>query len=114
MWPEVWPWLESAVAYGQGDEDVNDVAVAIYNARYELWHEPGKFAAVSELAHHPRQNVATILYAGGDLDAFREHFDEAKELARKRGASALRIWGRAGWEKVFGMKRIGIILQVPL
>jgi hypothetical protein len=113
-WPKVNRWIESAVRYGQGDEDACDICIAIYNGIYQLWHEPDKFAAVVQIVEHPRQTVATILYCGGELDSLLTMYAEAKHYARANGIDAIRVWGRQGWEKVLGMKRIGVILQEQL
>lgn len=110
VWPRVLPWIDSAVKYGQGDEDAVDIGVAIYNGRYDLWlHE--KFAAVVQVVKYPKQTVATILYAGGELDALKWMYVEAKNYARENGIDVIRVWGREGWQKALGMKRVGVILQ---
>ena len=111
IWPQVYRWIEKAVEHGQGDEDALDIAVAIYNGRYDLWLEDGKFAAVVQVVKHPKQTVATILYCGGELDSLLTMYSQAKEYARANKIDAIRVWGRQGWEKVLGMRRIGVILQ---
>jgi|HubBroStandDraft_2_1064218.scaffolds.fasta_scaffold336405_2 hypothetical protein len=116
--PQVWPqcvlWLHEAVKVNQGDENLMDVAIGIDEGRYELWFEKDKFAAVVQIQEFPRQRVACILYAGGLLPAFREAYDEVKRIAKARGMNVLRVWGREGWERALGMKRIGVVLQEQL
>lgn len=113
LWPKVYRWIERALEHGQGDEDALDVAVAIFNGRYDLWLDE-KFAAVVQVVKYPKQTVATILYCGGELDSLLTMYSEAKEYARANKIDAIRVWGRPGWEKVLGMKRIGLILQEQL
>jgi hypothetical protein len=110
VWPRVFPWIDSAIKYGQGDEDAVDVGVAIYNGRYDLWlHE--KFAAVVQVVKHPKQTVATVLYCGGELEALQWMYVEAKNYARENGINVIRVWGREGWKKALGMRQVGVILQ---
>lgn len=111
IWPQVYRWIEKAVEHGQGDEDALDIALALHNGVYELWHEPNKFAAVVQIVKHPKQTVATILYCGGELDSLLTMYAEAKHYAKANHINAIRVWGRQGWERVLGMKRIGVILQ---
>lgn len=67
-----------------------------------------------QIVEHPKQLVATILYVGGELDSLLTMYAEAKHYAKSVGIDAIRVWGRPGWEKVLGMKRIGLILQESL
>ena len=113
VWPEVAPWLERAIQHGQGDENVFDVFVALARGSYVLWHSPGRFAAVVQIVRYPRQTVATVIYCGGSgLSEIEAAFDFGRKWGRENGVDAIRIWGREGWERLFGMKRIGVILQV--
>jgi|HubBroStandDraft_5_1064220.scaffolds.fasta_scaffold47560_2 hypothetical protein len=114
VWPKVVKWLEEAIKINQGDENLFDVGMAINSGIYELWWEDGKFAAVVQIQDFPRQRVATILYAGGALEAFKEMYLVAKKIAKDRGIDVMRVWGRAGWERSLGLKRIGVILQETL
>lgn len=114
IWEQIYRWVERAIEHGQGDEDALDVAVAIYNGRYDLWLQDEKFCAVVQVVKHPKQTVATIIYAGGEIDSLLTMYSEAKHYARANNIDAIRVWGRQGWEKVLGMKRIGVILQESL
>jgi hypothetical protein len=114
VWPKVAHWLEAAVKVNQGDENLLDVGMGLERETYELWVEPDRFAAVVQISDFPRQRVCTILYAGGMLEAFKEMYEETKRIAKERGIDVIRVWGRAGWEKALGMKRVGVILQERL
>jgi hypothetical protein len=114
VWPKVVGWLADAIKHNQGDEGLLDVACAIDQGIYELWVEEGKFAAVVQIQDFPRQRVAIILYGGGVLDSFLEMYGEAKRIAKERGIQVIRVWGRAGWERALGLKRVGVILQEVL
>jgi hypothetical protein len=112
-WPAVAPWIAEAInrREGGGDENLIDVLLAIARGHYALWWEPGKFAAVAQIVNHPRQRVATILYCGGELESLLQMYESARRWCRQNGIDVIRIWGRAGWERALGMKRIGVILQ---
>ena len=116
VWPEVRQWIADAIEYGQGDENELDVFMALAQGRYVLFHEPGKFASVVQITQYPRQQVATILYAGGpgSLQAMKQAIEDCKPWCRANNIKALRVWGRKGWEKVLQMKRKGVILQIEL
>jgi hypothetical protein len=110
VWPEVSPWIERAVEYGQGDEDAIDIAIAIHNGFYDLWVH-SEFAAVVQIVRHPKQAVLTILYIGGNLGAILPLFGFAKRWCKDNGIDVLRTYGRPGWERVTGLKKVGVILQ---
>lgn len=113
MWPSVESLLGQAVARNQGDESLLDVFIALAQGKYSLWIEPGVFAAVAQIVEHPRQKVATILYLGGsNMDAIKAGFEAFRVICRKGGIDVVRIWGRQGWERALGIKRVGVILQV--
>lgn len=115
VWPEVHPWIERAISRGQGDENVWDVFVALARGTYVLWHAPTRFAAVVQTVRQPRQSVATILYCGGTgLSEIEEAFAFGKLWARENGIDVMRVWGREGWERLLGMERVGVILQVKV
>jgi hypothetical protein len=116
VWPGVSGWIAEAINRPEnvGDENLLDVLIAIARGHYALWVEPQKFAAVVQVTQFPRQKVATILYAGGQLDSFIEGYQEAKKLARQYGIQVLRTHGRAGWERALSLKRVGVILQETL
>jgi hypothetical protein len=115
-WPPVSGWIAEAINRREnlGDENLLDVLIAIARGRYDLWVEQGKGAVVVQVTQFPRQKVATILYAGGELNSIVEMYQEAKKLARQYGIQVLRTYGRMGWEKALDLKRVSVILQETL
>jgi hypothetical protein len=112
VWPQVSGWIESALEYGQGDENLTDVLVSIAVGRYVLFHEPNKFAIVAQIQHMPRQKIITVLYCGGgDLEAIKQGIEEAKPWCKAQGIAAFRVWGRKGWKRILQMTERGYILQ---
>ena len=115
VWPQVHGWIESAIEYAQGDENALDVLIAIARGQYLLFHEPGKFALVGQVQSFPRQKVGVVLYCGGgDLLAIKEAFEQMKPWCKGNGISAIRVWGRKGWERALGLARKGVILQMSV
>lgn len=113
-WPRVERWIADAVAYNAGDEGVLDVLIALARGVYTLW-VADDCAAVTQLQRHPKQVVWQICYAGGqNLDATRKAFDFARLHAKTHGIDIIRVQGRAGWEKVMGMEKVGVILQMAV
>jgi hypothetical protein len=112
VWPKVHAWIQSALEYGQGDENATDVLISIAVGRYLLFHEPDKFAIVAQVQSFPRQKVITVLYlGGGDMDAIKQGIEEAKPWCKAQGITAFRVWGRKGWKRVLEMTEKGYILQ---
>lgn len=115
VWAEVAPWIAQAVEVNQGDENLTDVLIALARGQYALWHEPKTFAAVSRIERWPRQTVGTIVYLGGkDLPAIERAFEEAKMFAKANKIDVIRVFGRPGWERLLGLERKGVILQVAV
>lgn len=115
VWPHVRHWIERALEYGPGDENLSDVFLGLARGQYAMWHSPGKWAAVYQAFRYPRQTVVTILYAGGDdLDAMKFSWEHAHMECIRRGIEVLRMWGRPGWEKALGVKRVGVIMQTKV
>lgn len=116
VWPKCRHWIERALEYGPGDEQLSDVFLGIARGMYGLWTDPvKKWAAVYQILCYPRQTVCTVIYCGGDdLYSVKEVWEVAKEECRRRGVHALRMWGREGWERALDVRRIGVILQHDL
>lgn len=112
-WEQAGPWIESALPYAQGDENLRDILIGCASGRYSLWWEPDRLAVVLLLQKAPRQTVLTLCYAGGvDLKSMRDGFEHIRVWARSHGVDVLRICGRKGWERQLSLRRVGVILQV--
>ena len=110
-WPACAPWLAKALEHGQGDENLTDILIALARGTYGLWMA-SDHCTVVQVMKYPRQSVLTILYVGGSLDAIARSFKFAQEYCKANGIEVIRVWGRAGWERVLGLERIGVISQV--
>lgn len=112
VWPTVAKWIDDAILYGQGDENLLDVFVALARGVYVLWYDPGKYAVVAQVQAHPRQKVGVILYCGGsDIAEIQRGFKEGKHHCAQHGIDVIRTYGRSGWAKVLNLKQVGVILQ---
>lgn len=110
-WPRVEAWIAQAVELNQGDENLLDVLIALARGHYTLW-VADSFAGVTQTIRYPQQSVMTILYLGGsDLQAIEKAYQFAKQHCQTVGIDVLRVWGRPGWERLLGMKRIAVVLQ---
>lgn len=115
VWPKCEGWISEAVKVNQGDENLLDVLIALARGHYLLWFEPNRFAAVVQVISHPRQKVATVLYLGGSgLEQMPQLFEEGKLWCRANGISVIRTFGREGWQRAIGLKRVGVILQTEV
>lgn len=115
-WPQVEWWIKRAISYGQGDENALDVLIKLARGHYFLWHEPGRFACVVEVQHHPRQRVCAVIYLGGsDLGRIKSAIHgQLFPWAKACGCLKVRCCGRRGWHRLFAMKHIGTSLQLEL
>jgi hypothetical protein len=117
-WGKVRRWIEEAIEYGQGDEDADDVLIGLARGIYCLWYEPDEFAGVVQVFRHPRQTVATVLYAGGESNVLVKMkaaiLKDGIEWCRSNGIGCIRVYGREGWERVLGIPRKGIVMQLDL
>lgn len=112
-WPKVEAWISEAIDQNQGDENLLDVLIALARGQYSLWADQN-FACVTQLVNYPQQRVLTLLYIGGELDSILTMFDTAKEWCRVNKVDVLRTYGRPGWERVTGLSKVGVILQVDI
>lgn len=115
-WSEVEGWVKDALAYGPGDESATDVLIRLARGEYACFHEPGRFAWVLQIQQQPRQKVCAVLYLGGkDLEAIMKAVHEhGIPWAQSQGCTSIRVWGRDGWQRALGMKRVGAILQLDI
>jgi len=110
-WGRVEGWIESALEFGQGDENLRDLCIAVARGQYALFTTENA-AAVVQLQRYPRQSVLVVLYSGGkSLIDMQVAFQAMRQFCRANKIDAIRIHGRKGWERILGMRRAGVILQ---
>ena len=111
-WARVHTWIGEAIEHGTGDENETDVLIALARGIYSLWTTE-HVAAVMQVIRYPRQTVWLVVYAGGSagLSAFKDAWDFATVHAKANGIDAVRCYGRPGWQKLLGLKQVGVVLQ---
>lgn len=110
-WERVAPWIESALPFAGGDENLLDILVSLARGQYSLFTNENA-AAVVQLLRKPRQLVLVVLYLGGaSLEACRAAHEFAKVWCKANKVDVLRVYGRAGWERAMGLDRFGVISQ---
>lgn len=90
-----------------------DILDALENDTMQLWAS-GESFVVTQVGGYPTLKVLTVLFAGGDLGAIRRHMGDLEAWARDRNCNRIRVHGRPGWERVFHMERIGVVLEKEL
>jgi hypothetical protein len=119
---EVWPYARQFIAAAiQRTElsSVNDIEQAILNGK-QLWLAwNGKVieaAAATELAKVGAKLICTLTACGGNHRERWVHlFKKIEQYAKDEGASAMRIYGRRGWERVLDGYRVEhVILEKRL
>lgn len=109
-WETVYPFIEDALAFGQGDYTAEQMQVHVADGRWQLFvavDETNKIhgAAVVNFFNRPTQRVAFILAIGGRLISSQDTFAQLKALCASFGAthiegaareSVARLWTRYG------------------
>lgn len=107
-WPLCEPLIEKALTRTQAIDDFlpSDLLKAVQTRDMQLWvvHDGGSVlcAAMTEVLVFPRRKVLGLPFLGAKPGSFRHwlfYFDTIKAFAREQGCTAVRGWGRKGWEK---------------
>lgn len=99
-------WIKSALEYGGGTHDIEDVFRAILESRMQLWPAENG-CLVTEILVYPRKKVLHIFLAGGEMGQITDMHHDVIEWAKAQGCTALTLSGRKGWIKAlakFGWK----------
>lgn len=97
------PWLEAAIAYGDGCHDFDSVAAGVLTGRFRLWVRP-KGCAVTEIQVYPKKRVCNVFLAGGDMQTILDLEEPCMEYAMNQGCADVVLTGRDGWERVLGAR----------
>jgi hypothetical protein len=110
-WQRCKPYIESAL-----DESwtIDAVEQEIRSGRATLWPMQHS-AVVTVVQENPSGRTLLIWLAGGDLNELKQYLPAADNYARAQGCTAVKIEGRAGWEKVLpGYTKRRVILTKEL
>lgn len=119
FWPVAEPFLKSAmVRTGLGL--FNDVAADLFAGKSLLWiawdGAAVEAAAATQLQATENGLVCVIVACGGRrLGRWLPLLAEIEAYAAKEGCSAVRIFGRMGWQRVLsGYRPSNVVLDKPL
>lgn len=107
--PEMWPHVEVALASAVtrcGDWTLQEIYDAISAGSMLLWvlwtGEKLSAAAVTRLSEVPRGKVCTVIACGGkSAGSWQAAIAPIEAYAAQEGCSAMRIYGRVAWAKIF-------------
>lgn len=105
VWPTVKPLLESALAHGSGEYEIEDILSAINEQKMQLGivHEDDRIVAafVTEIICYPRKKMLRVTFAGGErMAAWLPLVEEyVRSGAEAIGAELYGVHGRLGWAK---------------
>jgi hypothetical protein len=120
--PEFWPYVRPLIvrAMQRGGGAFWPVESAVLQGRALLWlawnGERIEAAAVTELQQSEWRKVCEIVACGGAVLArWIDLIDGIEQYARAEGATAVRIVGRDGWERVLrNYRRKRVVLEKEL
>ncbi len=106
LWAEVLPYLQKVIAVQ--DEWTADAVFAKLTNPYDptpfqLWHEPGRYALVTQIQAFPsgKRKCVLFLCGGEDVAAMADAQKAVERWAlRYMGCHRMLISGRKGWLKV--------------
>ena len=102
--PQLFPFIDRALQYGQGEYTLDNILDAILDDRMQLWgvvdDERGIIGAVTtRIIETPQLRILHIDHLGGeDFASWGEALDkEMTVFARKNNCAMLQALGRPGW-----------------
>lgn len=118
VWPHVRDYLESSLSE-DSYHSLQDIYDNLLLNNFQLWTPVTVdiLAAVVTFIQYSQEGmVCTVLCCGGrDIETWGEQtWKEIETHARDEGCKALRVWGRKGWAKMFGLKIINYEMKKSL
>jgi len=122
-WPYILPLLNKPFTRMEilKDYDTSYVLGEVKAKRMQCWiaHENDKITAVfvTQIINNPKRKILTIPYVGaesGTIDTWIEAMDVFKAFAKEHGCTAIRGWGRKGWEKVLKPDSVRIEFDIEV
>ena len=104
VWAQVAPWLESALAHGDGDMNLGDVLIALASGQHQLWvvRSSGRIvaAATGVVLQYPCRRVYAVpLMRGSEMVDWLHFHAEIEAEARALGCSRMEGYARQGWAR---------------
>lgn len=104
IWPEVQPFLESALFYSEGEYHISDIYNLLMYHKMQLWvatlPDGLHGCAVTEILNYPQKQICSmVLMAGHSLDAWEQIADMIEQWAYDEGCDLVRNCARPGWKR---------------
>lgn len=90
------PWIESALAHGNGTHLFVDVVDGVISGKMQLWPAENS-CLITEIVDFPRKRILHIFLAGGKLDEILSMTDDVSAWAKGQGCECATLAGRKGW-----------------
>lgn len=118
FWPHVEPLLRQAIQ-NVGLSDFDDIAAEILNGDALVWiafNGSIKAAASTVLQKIGPEKVCVLTACGGnDMHDWLPLLAKIEAYAKAEGCKAMRIFGRAGWQRVLdGYEQSAVVLEKAL
>jgi len=101
-WEHVDGYIKSALEYGIGEYNSNDIKELCKNKKMQLWVKFDKGvrgAFVTQILNYPQMNILLVLLLSGK--EFKTWRNEADELLQRFGKDSnckyIELFGRKGW-----------------
>lgn len=122
VWSDARKMLEKALKYAQNRYDADSIYKAVKSREMQLWiicsNKGMQGAVITEIINFPLKKILSISFlAGVDFDKWSHNWSTIRDWATENDCSAVRIFGRAGWEKKLGslgFKKTSIVLEAEL
>lgn len=97
-WEEIAPLLDKAVAYGQGELEVDDIRKLVLGGRMFIFGGFGQdkrltIAVTAEFNIYPRKTVLVVGFGAGEVGKYaNEMFMAVADFAKQGGASSIQTF----------------------
>lgn len=120
--PHIQKFLSESTQLSDGAYTPEDILQSLNRAEMQLWVVSNKSvihcAVITEVKQFPHQKHLNILFLGGDeMPKWIHLIEDLIQRATFHDCSAVKIYGRKGWEKVlgkFGFKHSHCVLKREL
>lgn len=109
LWPLIEPLIEKPLVRTGAIKDFHpaDILELIKSQAMQCWliydDDEVLCVAITQILAYPRRKVLGIPFVGakpGTIKRWLQHMDVMEAFAIEHGCTAIRGWGRKGWEKV--------------
>lgn len=108
LWPDLAPLYAKALKRTGADKDysTDDILTLVKSQDMQCWFVHDRLrvvcAVITQILVYPQRKVLGVVLVGalpGTIKSWLDHIEVMKNFARDHGCTALRGWGRKGWER---------------